>query len=76
MDRWVSIAMSVSSPPVDLFFHFTSRYAICFAMLYFCTSVMILDATLQGYWSVSYELPDGKLSGLRDAALITHSWER
>jgi len=37
---------------------------------------MILDATLQGYWSVSYELPDGKLSGLRDAALITHSWER
>ncbi|KAK0644390.1 hypothetical protein B0T16DRAFT_495224 [Cercophora newfieldiana] len=76
MDRWVSIATSVGSPPVDLFSHFTSRYAICFAMLYFCASVMILDATLQSYWDVGYHLPDGKLSGLKDAVSITQNWER
>ncbi|KAK4448003.1 hypothetical protein QBC34DRAFT_354167 [Podospora aff. communis PSN243] len=76
MDRWVSIAMSASSPPVDLFSHFTSRYAICFAMLYFCTSVMTLDATLQKYWDVRYELPDGKLSDLQDAVSMLKSSER
>ncbi|KAK0616354.1 hypothetical protein B0T14DRAFT_458687 [Immersiella caudata] len=75
MDRWVSIAMSTSSPPVDLFSHFTSRYAICFSMLYFCTSVMTLDATLQRYWDVRYELPDGKLSRLQDAHAMSRASE-
>ena len=68
MDRWVSMVMAANSEPVNLFSDFTSRYAICFAILYFCCSVMTLDYTLLGYWSVNYELPEGKLSTQEDAA--------
>ncbi|KAK4223260.1 family 4 putative glycosyltransferase [Podospora fimiseda] len=76
MDRWVSITMSANSAPIDNFTIFTSRYAICFAILYFCASVMTLDSTLQQYWKASYELSDEKLSSLEDADRVSQEWER
>ncbi|KAK3987298.1 family 4 putative glycosyltransferase [Cladorrhinum sp. PSN332] len=76
MDRWVSIAMAANSAPIDNFTIFTSRYAICFAILYFCASVMTLDSTLQQYWKAAYELSDEKLSSLEDADRVSQGWER
>lgn len=76
MDRWVSITMSANSPPVNNFTHFTSRYAICFAILYFCASVMTLDSTLQQYWKAGYELSDEKLSSCEEAEKVAREWER
>lgn len=76
MDRWVSIAMATNAPPIDIFFSFTSRYAICLAILYFCVSIMILDVTLRDYWHSGYELPEEKLTTPEDAALTTRNWNR
>lgn len=76
MDRWVSIVTASSSTPISLFSDYTSRYAICFAITYFCFSVMVLDATLQGYWKATFELSDEKVSNLEEAAQVTKAWER
>ncbi|KAK3349640.1 hypothetical protein B0T25DRAFT_582541 [Lasiosphaeria hispida] len=75
MDRWVSIIMSIRSPPLNIFSDFTSRYAICFSILYFCGSVMVLDSTLQDYWHVSFGLSEQRLASLDDAFSVTRSWE-
>ncbi|KAK0615095.1 hypothetical protein B0T17DRAFT_657349 [Bombardia bombarda] len=75
MDRWVSIVMAVNSPPISLFSDFTSRYAICFAILYFCASVMTLDATLEKYWQANYKLSHEKLSTSEDAIAVAQKWE-
>lgn len=76
MDRWVSIAMAANTPPINVFSHFTSRYAVCLAILYFCGSVMVLDITLQDCWQVGYMLSEQKLSTLTDAVLVAQDWER
>lgn len=68
--------MAANSPPINLFSHFTSRYAICLAILYFCGSVMVLDITLQDRWKVGYMLSEQNLSTLADAILVTQDWER
>ncbi|KAK3682047.1 hypothetical protein B0T22DRAFT_432377 [Podospora appendiculata] len=76
MDRWVSIAMAANAPQISLFSDFTSRYAICFAILFFCCSVMTLDVTLEKYWKVNYELSEDKLSDYDDAISVARNWER
>ncbi|KAK4191033.1 family 4 putative glycosyltransferase [Podospora australis] len=76
MDRWVSITMAANSPPIDYFTTFTSRYAICFAILYFCAGVMTLDNTLREYWKIKYELSDEKLATCEDAEIVARNWER
>ncbi|KAK3331852.1 hypothetical protein B0T19DRAFT_456261 [Cercophora scortea] len=76
MDRWVSIAMATNAPQISLFSDFTSRYAICFAILFFCCSVMTLDVTLEKYWKVNYELSEDKLSDYNDAISVARNWER
>lgn len=68
--------MAANSPPINVFSHFTSRYAICLAILYFCGSVMVLDITLQDCWKVGYMLSEQKLSTLTDAVSVTQNWER
>lgn len=68
--------MAANSPPINVFSHFTSRYAICLAILYFCGSVMVLDITLHDRWKVGYMLSEQKLSTLADAILVTQDWER
>ncbi|KAK4208332.1 hypothetical protein QBC37DRAFT_453284 [Rhypophila decipiens] len=76
MDRWVSIIMSTTSAPISVFSDYTSRYAICFAISYFCFSVMLLDSTLQGYWKVTFELSDEKVCSLEEASMVARGWER
>lgn len=76
MDRWVSVVMSATSTTISLFSHYTSRYAICFAISYFCFSVMVLDATLQGYWEIAFQLSGEKICSLEDAVEVNNNWER
>lgn len=75
MDRWVNIVMSVEVQPISVFFDETARYGICFAILYFCASVVTLDATLQKYWSGNYALSDEKLVDFQHAKNVEKSWE-
>lgn len=75
MDRWVSITMSAQSQPIDLFINPRAKYGICFAILYFCASVMTLDGTLQKYWKELFELSDEKLHDSEHAKSIVKSWE-
>ncbi|KAK0701536.1 hypothetical protein B0T21DRAFT_417089 [Apiosordaria backusii] len=76
MDRWVSIAMAANSPPIDTFIDFTSRYAICFAILYFCASVMMLDSMLREYWKAKYDLSEERLASCGQADGVVRDWER
>ncbi|KAK0733184.1 hypothetical protein B0T26DRAFT_808046 [Lasiosphaeria miniovina] len=77
VDRWVSMAMAASSAPSpSVFGHFTSRYAVCLAILYFCAGAMALDAVLQTYWPASYALSDEKLASCEDADAVARKWER
>lgn len=76
MDRWVSIAMAANSAPIDYFTTFTSRYAICFAILYFCASVMMLDSMLREYWKAKYDLSEEGLGSLGEAEGVSGEWER
>lgn len=77
MDRWVSMAMAASSAPSpSVFGSFTSRYAVCLAILYFCAGAMALDAVLQTYWPASYALSDEKLASCEDADAVARKWER
>lgn len=75
MDRWVNIVMSVQYKSISVFFDDTARYGICFAILYFCASVMTLDATLQKHWSGNYALSDEKLTDFQHAKNVEKSWE-
>ncbi|KAK1753914.1 hypothetical protein QBC47DRAFT_429327 [Echria macrotheca] len=76
MDRWVSITMSSTSAQIDIFSSFTSRYAICFAILYFCTSIMILDVTLKDHWKSAYDLPEARISSNEAAKTSIRQWKR
>lgn len=75
MDRWVSIVMSAEYGQISIFIDDTARYGICFAILYFCASVMTLDGTLQKYWSGNYALSDEKLVDLNHAKSVEKGWE-
>ncbi|PSR81532.1 hypothetical protein BD289DRAFT_462063 [Coniella lustricola] len=75
MDRWVSIVMSARYPTISVFIDDTARYGICFAILYFCASVMTLDGTLQKHWSGSYALSEEKLLDLHHAEQVEKDWE-
>lgn len=76
MDRWVSIVMSARNDPILLFARDGARYGICFAILYFCASVMTLDGTLQKYWSGNYALSEEKLSDFEHAKRVEKDWEK
>ncbi|KAJ4420671.1 hypothetical protein N0V82_004237 [Gnomoniopsis sp. IMI 355080] len=75
MDRWVSLVMSAQFNPISVFIDNSARYAICFAILYFCSAVMTLDGTLQKYWSANYALSDVKLVDLDHAKAVEKEWE-
>lgn len=75
MDRWVSLVMSAQFNQISVFINNSARYAICFAILYFCSAVMTLDGTLQKYWSGSYNLSDVKLVDLEHAKRVEKEWE-
>jgi hypothetical protein len=76
MDRWVSITMGARYPRPTLYIDSRSRYGICFCILYFCFSVMLLDATLQNYWDVRYKLSEEKLVDHEHAQAVSREWEK
>jgi hypothetical protein len=76
MDRWVSIVMGARLPRPSIYIDSRSRYGICLCILYFCASVMLLDATLQNYWEVSFKLSEEKLTNHEHAREVAKEWER
>ncbi|KAF5664992.1 glycosyl transferase [Fusarium heterosporum] len=70
MDRWIMMAMSARQPYPSIYTDSRSRYGIWLAIVYFCLSAMILDATLQKYWGHRYEVSHEKMSGLDDVDRI------
>ncbi|KAK0386712.1 hypothetical protein NLU13_6547 [Sarocladium strictum] len=76
MDRWVAIVMAARKPSPTIYTDARSRYGVCFALLYFCFSVMLLDTTLQKYWSVRFEPSTDKLEDLDHARLVAKQSER
>jgi hypothetical protein len=62
LDRCIILVMSADQPHPDS----RSRYGIWLAIVYFCLSAMILDITLQKYWSHRYEVSHDKLAGIGD----------
>lgn len=76
MDRWIMMVMSARQPYPSMYTDSRSRYGIWLAIVYFCLSAMILDATLQKYWSHRYEVSNKKMSGLADAERIEREAER
>ncbi|SPJ88071.1 uncharacterized protein FTOL_12540 [Fusarium torulosum] len=75
MDRWIMMAMSARQPYPSIYTDSRSRYGIWLAIVYFCLSAMILDATLQKYWSHRYDVSHEKMSGLEDAERIERQVE-
>jgi hypothetical protein len=76
MDRWVSVAMAANSGPINVFSEFTSRYVVFFAVIYFCSAVMVLDFTLRDYWGLAYDLPKDKIGTEEEARAVTRHWDR
>jgi hypothetical protein len=76
MDRWVSIVMAARKPHATIYSNARSRYGICLALLYFCLSVMLLDTTLQKYWSVRFKLSTVKLKDYEHAQSVARDSER
>lgn len=76
MDRWVSITMGARLPRPSIYVDSRSRYGICLCILYFCASVMLLDATLQNYWESRFKLSEEKLANHEHAKAIARVWER
>jgi hypothetical protein len=75
MDRWVSLSMASNSTPVAIFIDDRARYVLCFAILYFCSSVMTLDGTLQKYWQETFKLSEEKLINYDHAKSVEENWE-
>ena len=76
MDRWVSITMGARLPRPSIYVDSRSRYGICLSILYFCASVMLLDAVLQNYWESRFKLSEEKLANHEHAKSIARLWER
>lgn len=75
MDRWVNITMGARRPHPSIYTDSRARYGICFCILYFCFSVMLLDATLQNYWAFGFTLSTEKLADYDHARQVVTDWE-
>ncbi|PNY28004.1 Uncharacterized protein TCAP_02071 [Tolypocladium capitatum] len=75
MDRWVSIIMGAREPHTSIYTDHRARYGICFCILYFCFSVMLLDVVLQDYWSLRFVLSKEKLVDYRHSRMVARDWE-
>lgn len=75
MDRWVTIVMAQRKPTSTIYINSRARYGICLSILYFCFSVMLLDTTLQKYWSVRFKLSEEKLRDYEHKKMVARQWE-
>ncbi|PHH88176.1 hypothetical protein CDD83_7877 [Cordyceps sp. RAO-2017] len=76
MDRWVSVVMSAREPHASIYTDSRARYGICFCILYFSFSVMILDLVLQKYWSLRFTSSKEPLVDFNHARMVAMDWER
>ncbi|OAA44132.1 Glycosyl transferase, family 1 [Metarhizium rileyi] len=76
MDRWVGIIMSAREPHRSIYVDSRARYAICFCILYFLIAVVVLDMTLQKYWTLRFTLSKDKLADFHHAQAVAGQWER
>lgn len=76
MDRWTALVMSGRHPQISLYSDDRARYGLCLCIMYFCFSVMSLDAVLQKYWPDRYKLSEEKLTDYRDAKRVMRNWEK
>jgi hypothetical protein len=74
MDRWVSLVMQGRYPQVTMYTDFRARYGLCLCILYFCMSVMALDATLQRFWGERFIYPGEKLNDFEHAKRVSVDW--
>ncbi|KJZ79799.1 hypothetical protein HIM_00513 [Hirsutella minnesotensis 3608] len=75
MDRWVSVIMAARQPHASLYTDGRARYGICFCILYFSFSVMILDVVLQKYWSLRFTSSKEPLADFHHAKIVAKDWE-
>ncbi|SPO01406.1 uncharacterized protein DNG_04082 [Cephalotrichum gorgonifer] len=76
MDRWTALVMSGRHPQISLYSDYRARYGLCLCIMYFCFSVMSLDAVLQQYWPERFKLSDEKLKDYDHAKQVTRDWEK
>jgi len=76
MDRWVALVMQDREPQVSIYSDSRARYGICLCILYFCFSVMALDAILQGYWEVRFKSSKETLADFNHAREVAQKWEQ
>lgn len=76
MDRWTALVMSGRDPQISLYTDFRSRYGLCLCIIYFCFSVMSLDATLQNYWPDRFKLSEEKMVDFNHTKHILENWEK
>ncbi|KAJ9624030.1 hypothetical protein H2203_005477 [Taxawa tesnikishii (nom. ined.)] len=75
MDRWITIAMSARKPEANFYSNATTRYALCFGLLYFLLGAVAVDIVLQRYWPYATMLSKERLTSLEDFARITQQGE-
>jgi hypothetical protein len=74
MDRWITIVMPIEKQ-INLYQEPRSRYGICMCIIYFCSSVMALDATLQKHWGHRFKASTEKLRDFAHAKEVAQRWE-
>lgn len=76
MDRWTGLVMSGRNPQISLYTDYRSRYGLCLCIMYFCFSVMSLDAVLQNYWPERFKLSEDKITDFEHYKKVMGDWEK
>ncbi|KAB5559938.1 glycosyl transferase [Coniochaeta sp. 2T2.1] len=76
LDRWVDTFTGAGGANATIFIDRRARYGIGLAILYFCTAVMAVDATLYPYWQDGSKMSDEKLTDPSCARQVQRRWER
>ncbi|KAJ0136340.1 Uncharacterized protein HZ326_20640 [Fusarium oxysporum f. sp. albedinis] len=67
MDRWLMMVWSAGGPYPSIYTDSRSRYGLCLCIVYFCVGAMLLDSTLQEYWTLKDNISKEKLCDLEHA---------
>jgi hypothetical protein len=67
MDHWVNLVMSARSTHLNQQSDSRTRYSTALCLLYFLTSAIAVDMTLQKYWEKTSKLSEERLVDLQHA---------
>ena len=76
MDRWTALVMAGRNPQISLYTDYRARYGLCLCIMYFCFSVMSLDAVLQNYWPDRFQLSEDKINDFDHYKKVVRDWEK